>query len=193
MADPIKKFFELLSKWNAELNLTAIKDWDDFLLRHVEDSRSLLPYLAEVRTLIDLGTGAGVPGIIIKILRPEIDVTLLDSTRKKISFCDEAIRELNLSGIRSVWGRAEDDVLQNKLGRFDCVVSRATWELKKFLPIAAHYINDMGKIIAMKGSKWNEELGESVEVIEKEELKLTTSATYELKGNVQRAILIFRL
>lgn len=188
------KYFSLLAKWNKKVSLvSSARDEAEFRAKHVDDALELVPFLGDVHRLIDLGAGAGIPGIIIKIARPEIEVLLLDSIRKKVSFCDEAIRQLGLAGIRAVCGRAEDIVVQNEVGKFDAVVSRATWKLKELLIKSIAYVNDgpgTSKILAMKGSAWNEEFQEAAVVMAENGLKLAKAHEYDLRGGERRSILV---
>ena len=171
----------------------ATSDEKDFHRKHVGDAKALLPCLGEAKTLIDLGTGAGLPGILIKIARPDIEVTLLDATRKKISFCEEVIRNLDLKGICAVWDRAEDPKLVSSLGKFDVVVSRATWKLAQFLEIARPYLSKGSRCVAMKGARWREEEKKAREAAEANSLKLEGTHEYRLEGQEQRCILIYQL
>ena len=175
------------------MNLMAKSDELDFHRKHVGDAKALLPYLGDAKTLIDLGTGAGLPGILIKIARPDIEIALLDATRKKISFCEEVIRRLGLEGIRAVWGRAEDAEVRSSLGKFDVAVSRATWKLAQFLKIARPYLSNGGRCIAMKGARWREEEEGARSVTENMSYKLEGTHEYRLEGKEQRCILIYRL
>ena len=171
----------------------AQSDEEDFHRKHVGDANALLSYLGEAKTLIDLGTGAGLPGILIKIARPDIEVTLLDATRKKISFCEEVIRGLGLKGIRAVWGRAEDQELVNSLGTFDVAVSRATWKLSEFLEIARPYLSRGSRCMAMKGARWKDEEARATKTARANALKLEGTHEYRLEGKEQRCILVYRL
>ncbi len=194
MQDDLSKYFALLSRWNKSIRLvSSAESEEEFRTKHVRDALELSPFLADARTLVDIGTGAGLPGILIKILRPEIEVTLLDSIRKKISFCDEAIRTLGLVGIRAVAGRAEDDNILKSLGKFDAIVSRATWELDKYLRISTSYLAEgpAAGIYAFKGAKCAEELLDAKKTIEKQELKLIFDHPYSI-GPLFRHILIFK-
>lgn len=191
MDELIRQYFDLLVRWNRRINLTAIKDWEEFQQKHIADSLELLPFLDGAKNILDIGTGAGIPGIILKIERPELEVTLLDSTRKKISFCDEAIRQLGLKGIRAVWGRAEDPKIVQSLGQFDLVVSRAAWGLSEFLGVAAPYVANGKRLIAMKGLRWKEELDDAQGAMSRHSFELVSSHSYRLAGGESRCIMIF--
>lgn len=191
MDDSLRRYYELLVKWNRQINLTSVDDEAGFRSAHAEDAHALLPHLGDAHTVLDLGTGAGIPGILLKVWRPALEVTLVDATRKKISFCDEAIRQLRLSGIRAVWGRAEDAKVREDLGRFDLVVSRATWDLREFLSIALPYVGEGGRVIAMKGPRWDEELAASAKTLVGGELSLIGTHPYVLPGGQSRCLLVF--
>ena len=195
MAQAISKYFSLLKKWNKSIRLvSSAKSEDEFRERHVRDVEELLPFLVDINTMIDIGTGAGLPGILIKIARPEIEVVLLDSIRKKISFCEEAIRLLGLAGIRAVVGRAETEGVRADLGAFDAVISRATWDLTKYVKISRCYM-DRGlgaRLIALKGPKWRAELAEAQNIIDKQGLTLENAHEYTLSDGAKRCILSFK-
>jgi len=195
MEELIAKYFELLSIWNRKIRLVSkAASVDEFEREHVQDARRLAPLLADARSLIDIGTGAGLPGMLIKIMLPDLEVVLIDSIRKKVSFCDEAIRSLGLNGIRAVCGRAEDEGVREALGAFDAVVSRATWKLKKYIEISAGYMkcSPSSRIYALKGAKWSEELSEVQNTLETHGLMLDQSIGYALPDSTPRRLLSFR-
>ncbi len=192
--DLIAKYYSLLAKWNEKMSLvSSARDEAEFRAKHVDDALELIPFLSNARTVLDLGTGAGIPGIIIKIARPDIELTLLDSIRKKVSFCDEVIRRLGLDHIKAVCGRAEDDHVRTLLGRFDAIVSRATWQIEKYLTISTCYLNKSpsSRLIAMKGPSWRSELNAAKSAMQKLGVKLVETYEYELKGGERRCILAF--
>ncbi len=189
--EQIEQFLELLRKWNARINLTSVAD-DALWSTHVEDALHVLPHIALGARLIDLGTGAGLPGVILKIERPDLDVTLLDATRKKVSFCDEVIRRIGLSGIQTVCARAEDKKASESVGIFDTVISRATWALKEYLWMASRFVRPNGQIIAMKGPKWQEELSDAGATQASLRASLERVHEYSLFSGEQRCLLLFR-
>lgn len=153
-------FLKELKKWNRTYNLSALKTDKDIVIKHFIDS---LLYLKAVpdgpMRIADIGSGAGFPGIPIKIVRPEIDMTLIEPTRKKASFQRHIIRVLGLSGIKVLELRGEDIGVDE--GPFDIIVSRATFSLDEFLKVACPYINgEDGLLIVSKGPKVLEELRE---------------------------------
>ena len=139
---------ELVAKWNRVHNLTAVREAGQMVVLHVLDSLSLLPYLAGAKSLVDVGTGAGFPGIPLAIARPDLEVTLLDSSRKKCTFLEQAKTELGLANVTVACERVETW----KPGRgFDVVVSRAFADLSDFVTQARHLVATGGRLLAMKG------------------------------------------
>lgn len=138
----------LVEKWNRVHNLTAVRETGQMVVLHVLDSLSLLPHLGSARTLLDVGSGPGFPGIPIALARPGLEVTLLDSSRKKCTFLEQAKTELGLSNVQVVCERVERWAPET---RFDAVVSRAFAELSDFVMQARHVVAPMGRMLAMKG------------------------------------------
>jgi 16S rRNA (guanine527-N7)-methyltransferase len=187
-----QKYLDLILKWSKSADLTASSDPNEIKNKHFDDSAAVVPFLEGVKTLIDIGSGAGFPGIPIKIECPEIMVTLLDSRRKKINFLRQVIFELNLSGIEAIQGRAEDPEFFRSHGPFDAVISRATWPLNLFLEIADPYYTNEGRLIAMKGPKIKEELRQARPMIDKYGLVLENTHSYRLSRGEERHLLVFR-
>jgi 16S rRNA (guanine527-N7)-methyltransferase len=192
MTEQLREYFELLSRWNKKINLVSnADDFDAFVFEHVEDALRMHRHLEGAKSLLDLGTGAGIPGILIKLDMPELRVVLLDSIRKKISFCEEAIRRLGLKDIDAVTGRAEDEAVIQALGRFDAIVSRATWKLSDYLHMARPYMHDSGsKVIAMKGMGWREELSGARDFMAESGLRLLSTDEYDLADGRRHAMLV---
>ncbi len=169
-------YLSLLLKWNKVYNLTAITEHDEVWEKHFYDSLAPLKLLPKSGDLLDIGSGAGFPGIPLKIARPALSVTLLDAVDKKCLFCETVIRELGLKDINVVHGRAEDKKIQDNLGKFDAVISRATFSLKKYIAIAKPYLKEGSPLIAMKSVNVQKELAEAgVEVKTLEEYVLPKS------------------
>lgn len=154
-------FGDLLLDWNKRLNLTRITDPHEVILKHFIDSMVLSKFISGV-SFADLGTGAGFPGIPLKILRPELDVVLMDSLKKRLNFLDVVIETFNLKGIKTFHARAEDfgrDV--NYRGYFDTVSSRAVARLPVLLEYALPVLKINGLFLAPKGPQVDNELVES--------------------------------
>jgi 16S rRNA (guanine527-N7)-methyltransferase len=138
----------LVEKWNRVHNLTAVRETDQMVVLHVLDSLALIPHLGEARTLLDVGSGPGFPGIPVALARPDLAVTLLDSSSKKCTFLEQARAELGLANVRVVCERVEQ---WKPSERFDAVVSRAFAELSDFVTQARHLVQPGGRLLAMKG------------------------------------------
>jgi len=155
------KYYELLVEWNEFMNLTAITEYDEVMKKHFLDSLSLIKTydVSKNRTVIDVGTGAGFPGLAIKIAYPELQVTLLDSLNKRIKFLDEVILQLGLTGVETVHGRAEDYAKPGKLReKFDLCVSRAVANLTSLTEYCLPFVKVGGEFISYKSEKMSEEL-----------------------------------
>lgn len=152
MVEAFERFLEELMKWNQRMNLTALRNERSIIVRHFLDSLVLVRYLPQASSLLDIGSGAGFPGVPLKIARPDLQVVLLEAARKKTYFHKQVFRSLSLSGIRSVWGRSDQGEVKAILGnRFDFVVSRAVLPLERFLQEGIPFIHTEGMIVAMRG------------------------------------------
>lgn len=175
------KYLSELKEWNKKINLTAITDDRDIIIRHFLDSLTLIPFLANQKNLLDIGSGAGFPGIPLKIMLPDLKVTLMDAVNKKVVFMRHVIRTLGLNQIEAIHARAEDGAVIKKVGSsFDAVTSRAFAELGKFLEIATPYTKKGGVLLAMKGPKGIEEVKalkqlKGVEYVGAKEVRLSFS------------------
>ena len=142
----------LLQKWNAAYNLTAVRDAEEMITRHLLDSLAVLPYV-QGQSLADLGTGPGLPGIVLAIAAPGREMLLVDSNGKKVRFLREAIRALKLDGVRAVQSRVED-----VQGQFDCITARAFASFADMLGWGGHLLAPGGTWLAMKGKQSDDEL-----------------------------------
>lgn len=151
-------YMELLKEWNKKINLTAIEDNKEIIIKHFIDSLSILPYVQNKKQkLIDVGTGAGFPGIPLKIVNSDIDVTLLDSLDKRIKFLTEVITSTKVEGIRAIHGRAEDMGISSiHREKYDIAVARAVANLPVLLEYCLPFVKVNGYFIAMKGSNTEE-------------------------------------
>jgi 16S rRNA (guanine527-N7)-methyltransferase len=141
-------YLRLLEKWNRIHNLTAIRETDQMVVLHLLDSLSVLPHLEAAGSVLDVGSGGGLPGIPIAIAKPDVAVTLLDASHKKASFLEQARAELALDNVTVACERVEQ---WHPPQVFDVVVSRAFAELGEFVAQAQHLLADNGRMLAMKG------------------------------------------
>lgn len=153
-------YYEMLIEKNKVMNLTAITDFKEVVSKHFIDSLTLIKvFHLENEKILDLGTGAGFPGIPLKIVFPEIDLLLLDSLNKRIMFLDEVIRKLNLNKIHTIHGRAEDIGRDEKYReQFDLCVSRAVAKLSSLSEYCLPFVKPGGYFVSYKSGKAEEEL-----------------------------------
>lgn len=156
----IAKFYNYMNKlleWNEKINLTAITDENEIILKHFIDSLTIEKEIDKNSKIIDIGTGAGFPGIPIRIIRDDINITLLDSLNKRIIFLEEIIKQLKLNNIRAVHNRVEEFAkINNERESYDIAVSRAVAPLNVLLEYMLPLIKVGGKCICMKGSNIEE-------------------------------------
>lgn len=155
----LNKFYKLLIEWNEKINLTRITEKEEVYLKHFYDSLTITKVidLTKVNTLCDIGTGAGFPGVVLKIMYPNVKITLVDALQKRVNYLNEIIKELELTDIEAMHVRGED--LKEK---YDVVTSRAVANIEKLLTYTMHLVNKDGVMIAMKGNI-EEELTKQVE------------------------------
>lgn len=162
------QYYELLKEWNSFMNLTAITEFPEVLQKHFEDSLTLARScdISAVRTVLDVGTGAGFPGIPLKIAYPHLKVVLLDSLGKRVKFLNHVIDTLGLSEITAVHGRAEDYARQRDYReQFDLVASRAVANLSSLCEYCLPYVKQGGCFISYKSQKLEEELDQAKNAI----------------------------
>jgi len=153
--EKLAAFAALLAKWNRVYNLTAIRDASQIVTHHLLDSLVILPHLATVKTLADIGSGGGLPGIPLAIARPDLSVTSIETVNKKASFQQQARIELKLDNFHPVCARVEE--VRQSPG-FDGIVSRAFAELADFVRLSGHLLVPGGRLYAMKGVYPHEEI-----------------------------------
>lgn len=149
-------YLALMQKWNKVHNLTAVREADEMVTLHLLDSLVVLPFI-DGKTLLDVGSGAGLPGIPLAICLPDLQVTVIDSNNKKVSFMRQAKAELGLSNLEVLGGRVEAVVPKAK---FDMVISRAFSDLSLFISLTCKLCAEQGKWLAMKGVYPEAELAE---------------------------------
>lgn len=151
-------YYRLLAEWNEKINLTAITDPEGVAVKHFADSLSILQYVTipQNAKVIDIGTGAGFPGIVLKIVRPDIELTLLDSLKKRFLFLDDVLSKLNLTA-EFIQGRAEEygqDIDYRE--SYDLAVSRAVAQLNTLSEYCLPFVRLSGRFVAFKGSNAEE-------------------------------------
>lgn len=157
-------YYELLVEWNRVMNLTGITDYEEVNLKHFTDSLTIVRInnMSDVKSVIDVGTGAGFPGIPIKIMFPHIDMILLDSLNKRLKFLNEVIEQLNLNGIETLHGRAEDYARKKEYReKFDISVSRAVANLSTLSEYCLPFVKVGGSFISYKSGESDEEIRHS--------------------------------
>jgi len=157
--EPLKRFNDLVMEWNGKINLVSRKKTNIYDL--IADSRQFLDYIDFRRGLriLDLGTGGGIPGIVIKIHHPEIELTLIDSIGKKIKAVNDIVNKLGLENVEVICSRAEELAKQDKyINRFDYIVARSVAVLDDLAKWSIVLINPGGKLITVKGADFEEEL-----------------------------------
>lgn len=193
------RFYKLLLEWNEKMNLTAITKEDEFIQKHILDSLSAAEFIKRFNALsvekkiLDLGTGAGFPGIPLKIYYDDLNLTLMDALQKRINFLNEVIKNLKLNKILTLHLRAEE-VPKNELREtFDIVFSRAVAVLPTLLEYALPFVKVNGIFIAWKGGKAKEEIKSSQNA-----LKILGAEIAEIKGieipnlNEERTLIIIK-
>lgn len=162
------KYYEMLVEWNEFMNLTAITEYDEVMKKHFIDSISLIKAYDVTKSVsvIDVGTGAGFPGLALKIAYPNLQVTLLDSLNKRIQFLNEVISKLELEGVETIHGRAEDFAKPGKLReKYDLCVSRAVANLTTLSEYCLPFVKKSGCFISYKSEKIVEESKEAEKAI----------------------------
>ena len=190
--EQIEQFYEymrLLKEWNEKINLTAITEPKEIIEKHFIDSLTVLPYISENDKVIDVGTGAGFPGIPLKIAKPKSKITLLDSLNKRIVFLEEVISKLGLTEIYCIHGRAEEYALE-KREFYDVALSRAVAELPVLLEYLLPFVKVGGKCICMKGPKAMEEIEKSSKALEILGGKIEKVENIKIEGEMDRNIII---
>ena len=145
----LDQFYHLMLEWNEKINLTRITEEQDVYLKHFYDSLTLnkVVNLKEVNTLCDVGTGAGFPGMVLKIIFPQIKITLIDSLQKRVNYLNKVIKELDLKEIEAIHARGEE-----YKGSFDVVTARAVANIEKLVGYTMHLVSKNGVFVAMKGN-----------------------------------------
>ncbi len=176
------------------MNLTGISEKREMITKLLLDPLVALPYLPSSGTVLDIGSGAGIPGFPLKIARPEFEVHLLESKAKKVSFLKDMIRKLELKGIEAYKGRAEKQAdLPTLFHSYDIVTARALAPLKKTINICSPYLEPGGLLVTYKGSKVEQEIEDSERLMEELNFRISEKVSYGLpKTEGKRYLLILK-
>lgn len=192
--EQFNKFYDILIDWNKVMNLTAITEYEEVLKKHFLDSLSITKVinLEEIQSVIDVGTGAGFPGIPLKITFPHLKVTLLDSLNKRIRFLDEVICELGLKNVDTIHGRAEDIGRMEKYReQYDLCVSRAVANLATLSEYCLPYIKVGGIFVSYKSGNIEEEIKNSRKAVDLLGGVIKETVKFELPGtDIRRSFVI---
>lgn len=185
----LDQFYNLLIEWNEKINLTRITTKEDVYLKHFYDSLTLAKVidLSKKETLCDVGTGAGFPGIVLKIVYPNLKITLVDALQKRVNYLNTIIKDLQLENIQAIHTRGED--LHDK---YDVVTARAVANIEKLLKYTMHLVNNTGVFVAMKGNIDNELTPEIENKISKK-YQILKIEKFELPiENSQRSLIVIK-
>ena len=192
--EKFKRYMDLLLEWNEKVNLTAITEEDEVILKHFVDSMTVLKSIEDGASIVDVGTGAGFPGIPVSIAKDDVNVILVDSLNKRINFLQEVISEINLTNIKAIHSRAED-FGQNKEHRekYDISVSRAVANLSVLVEYLLPLVKVGGKCICMKCSEVEEEITNAKFAIKELGGKIESVDEFCLPGTeIKRNIIVIR-
>lgn len=187
-------YMQLLLEWNEKINLTAITEPEEIILKHFVDSMTIASYIEKNTKLIDVGTGAGFPGIPLKIIREDIEITLLDSLNKRVNFLKEVIEQLGLNQIKAIHSRVEEIGKDNNYREtFDYATSRAVANLSTLAEYLIPLVKIQGCCISMKGPNIEEEIQQSKKAISILGGKIEKIEKFQLpRSDIDRNIVMIR-
>ncbi len=193
----LKSYYDLLISWNEKINLTSITSYDEVVAKHFLDSALLLSSsfcksaLKSDSRIMDVGTGAGFPGMVLAILKPEWKIVLLDSLNKRVDFLNEIISKLSLNNVTAIHGRAEDIARdENYREGFDLVVSRAVADMSLLLELCVPFVSDEGYFVAYKGPKYKDEISSAAHALSELCVKCVSDDSFDLFG-ADRTLVFF--
>ena len=190
MTEKFENYKDLLIEWNKVMNLTAITEEDEVILKHFIDSLVCTKYIKPNTKIIDVGTGAGFPGLPIAIYMSNVNITLLDSLNKRINFLEEVKKRLNLKNVETIHARAEELAHDSKYReKYDYVVSRAVANLATLSEFDLPYIKPNGIAVIMKGSNYKEEIENAKSALNKLNSKIIKQEEYFLEDEIKHSII----
>jgi len=191
--EKFSSFLGFLTEWNSKMNLIGTSDRDRIIIELLLDSLIPVSYLPSTGNMADIGSGAGFPGLIIKILKPDIKIKLIESNGKKISFLKHIIRSLQLKNITTVNKPIETIVDSLKNEEFDLITSRAMTDLNSLIRLCSSMLMPDGMLIGFLGSQWENELKKNEDSIKENQLFIDNFITYNLPGkSTERSIVLLK-
>ncbi len=190
--EKLATYLTFLVEYNKNVNLTAITDEDEIIVKHFIDSVVAIDLLRKDGKHVDIGSGAGFPAVVLKIFCPEVDVTMVESNGKKVAFLEQLIALLGLNGIRAIKARAEDLARSSAHASFDTASARAVTELNKLVEYAVPLLKVGGKLLAYKG-KSEEELLNAKNAIKILGARVVENRVYEIEGYSRSLIAIEKI
>lgn len=191
MLEQLNKYYHLLVAENEKINLTSITEIEDVYIKHFYDSLLLTKEtnMNQISTLVDIGTGAGFPGIPVKIMYPHLQLTLIEPTGKRCLFLEKVVKELQLNDVKIINDRAENCII-NMRETFDLATARAVSQLNILSEIVIPFVKKDGLFISMKGSNYNEELENATKAIQTLGAKIDKITSYELPKEKGKRVFI---
>jgi len=195
LTEDLKVYLGELYSWNQRINLTGLKTIEEMAIKHVGDTLTLIRFLPDgIRHILDIGTGPGVPGLILKLFRPDLELILVDAVRKKISFLSTVIATIGLTGIRAEHCRVGINDIPGHLPPegFDLIVSQALGPLDELARMARPLLSLNGLVIAMKGSKIDKELKAKTTYLQRHGWKTSIISTKTPVRGLRRNLVMLR-